>query len=282
MPDKANFRYAITVDQDIATSTMGMDQDQKVNEMVEYEYEVLKSLPDGAKDMKVTITAVATEQSSPMGGAKYDSRVDQNPQDVTGKIYEKMVGQAFRMTMNADGKVKEVTGADKMLEEMLAAAGFPEGDETSQAFESTLKTQFGNKAMAEDMSMLTAFYPDKPIKPGDTWEKTVTREAGIGMIITTTYKLMSRGKGKAYIDFSSEIASLPDAPPVNFGVMNVEYDLSGQQTGSMIVDEATGWAEESEVHQKFGGDMKISGPELPFGTINGTMEAKSVIRVIRQ
>ncbi len=271
-----NLTYRSSIIQDIDTKAMGMSQNQKSTQIVDYNYELLKKLPDNSTDYKVKIMRVKIDQSTADGGLKFDTDTDE-PKNQQERIYAGLKGAIMRMKIDENGLISDFSGADKMLDKMFEELP---GSQL-ETLKKTMKAQFGNAAYQEIMQDFISFYPDKAVTVGDTWERSIKRSAAVGMDIKTTYTLTKRSKGKMYIDLKGVISPNADSKGLDMGMMKIQYSLSGTQSGSMIVDEATGWVDRNEVVQNFSGPMEITSPELPMGSMTAEMEAQSNILLER-
>lgn len=88
--------------------------------------------------------------------------------DVEGKIFAGMVGAKLKMEMYRTGKIKSVTGTEKMITNMVNNAGVTD-EFTKQLMVETMKKEFGNKSLANSFEQMTYIYPRKKVSVGDTW-----------------------------------------------------------------------------------------------------------------
>ncbi|MEL6719885.1 MAG: DUF6263 family protein [Bacteroidota bacterium] len=139
--------------------------------------------------------------------------------------------------------------------------------------EQQMEAQFGAETIKQSMSQMTGFFPDEPVKVGDTWTKSNKVEAGMAMLVETTYTLRERKDGTAFIDFNAKVTSDPDAKGIEMMGMQMQYDLAGTQSGTIQVDEKTGWTKETKGKQEMKGKMNMSGG--PTGEMSADMEVLS-------
>lgn len=114
--------------------------------------------------------------------------------------------------------------------------------------------------MLESMSFKVTPLPTDPVSIGDSWTDS-TSMAGMPMSLETTYTLSSRQDGVAMIDVKSVIGA--EGATMEMGPMEMHVDLSGEQTGTMEVDEATGWTIRSRLEGEFSGFVTMEG--MPGG-----------------
>ena len=87
------------------------------------------------------------------------------------------------------------------------------------------------------------------------------------MAIDNTWTLEKRQGGVATIAVRSKIRADPNAPPIENAGMSMTVELSGEQTGSLEVDEATGWTLHGQVKQNISGEAKAGGMSWPVSMV---------------
>ena len=272
-PDwKANdtFGYTYTQESDTDVSVMGQDQKTIQKQVMEFDYKIKDKSQDGNTNMDVTIASLIVEQTSPMFSLDYNSK------EATGdgqfdKMYGAMVGHSFNLTVDKEGDVTALEGADEMFDNMMKDADIP----NIQQMEGSLKAQFGNDAMKQNFSQFSKFLPGKPVKVGESWTAKDTIVGSLGMASVNTYTLKKRSGGTATIEMMGKVASLPDAPPMEMAGMKIKYNLTGTQSGTIEIDEKTGYTLKSDIAQQIGGDMIIEMQGM--GEMNAKMKTDSKV-----
>jgi len=115
---------------------------------------------------------------------------------------EKLVGASFNVTLSKNWEVLKFEGYDKLIDKLA-------GDDPAvrQALQATLQEESLKKSVRETL----AFLPDRPVKDGDTWERTVEEPLGVLGTLreTRTYKLDGKedvgGKKVDKITFSTAV-----------------------------------------------------------------------------
>lgn len=151
---------------------------------------------------------------------KYDSRTD-DPDNPATKAFGAMVGTALTFHLAPNGEVIKIEGADELAKRL--AINLPGGEDALKKQLENTKSQLGQ---------IFATFPDKPVGIGDTWITMFETSPGpqMKMAVHATYTLAERRDGKAIIEVSGKISDM-------------ESGLSGNMSGSIRVDEATGWTE---------------------------------------
>jgi hypothetical protein len=123
------------------------------------------------------------------------------------------------------------------------------------------------------------FYPQNPVAVGESWESEMRLTSAMPAEIKAKWILTERFDGKVRIDMASTVEPLEDAEPVNMGPMQLKYELSGEQKGYLILDEKTGWTEESEINQEFSGVIHaFNVPGAEESSTDWPMSIKGVLR----
>lgn|GEM_PF-3256682 len=248
------FQYQTVIDQDILTAVMGMEQmlDQKIT-MV-YEYEVNKVHGNGDMDLDITYTRVAISQSGDMLNKSFDSDVD-DIENVDESLigYAGLVGKSFQMRMTPLGEVAEIKGVDEIYEDIFEQVKSGQKEQML----ASIKSQYGDEALQEQMGVATGFYTKKPMKVGKSWKAKHTVNRGIGMIINTVYTLDKVEDNVAYISFESEVEPNENAPGLDLQQFTLKYELTGAQNGMIKVNLKNGWAKYNKTTQDLGGKMDM-------------------------
>lgn len=244
-------------DQDIQQTVMGMDQsiDQKIG--YTFRQEVSGVTDEGHYQIKVTYDRMLFEQSSTMGSVAYDSQDPPEPVPAQAKGYAAMVGKGFEMTMDQQGEVLRIEGLDAMLDQVLdeVSAEQPMAPEARTTF----KQQFGENSMKQNMASLAGFYPDQPVNVGDHWEIIQKKAGATAMRIQTDYVLAKAEEGVLTLGAKGDISPVPDAAPTVMGGMELAYQLSGTQSGTLLVDQATGLLNSGTLTQQVSGTITMTG-----------------------
>lgn len=167
-----------------------------------------------------------------------------------------LTGKSFTMKVMPTGRVEEVQGMSDAVEQMLAA--FPSGEGplgalggmVKEVFGPQLANRMGDSATREQMDGCLAIYPDEPVAVGATWVKgRIINSGAAPQNCRETWTLKARENGVATLEMTAEITPNTDAPAQSMMGMTVENAVSGTQTGTLSVDEATGWITSGAINQ---------------------------------
>lgn len=253
-------------------SIMGQEVINKQKQGYTFENKIENLLANGDIDMSSTVKGIVYEMEAMGKKMKYnsmDKSKNENAESLVG-IYDGMLGTQFKLLLDSKGQLKNFSGANAMIDKMsdqMKKDGLPtEGLEM-------MKNQFNDEEM---MNMygnnMSSLLPTTPVKIGDSWNKAMDVKL-LGMKFDIKYTLAKIEGGKAYLDVMGSGAPIPDAEPMEMMGMTMKYNLSGTQTGTVVVDLKTGFPLKSTITQDYDGTMKMSGGMLP-----GEMDADMSIQ----
>jgi hypothetical protein len=211
--------------QQVTTTTdmnMGMD------------YEVMDINPAGNFVVRSTYRSI--KMSGETMGMKYE--YDSETGKATGmqaeemsKSMKKMIGQYTEMEMDKSGKIIKTTNSP----------GLDEGGKGK------------NKGGLENMNY--TIFPDKKVKPGDTWESNIEQAMeSMSIIVKSTYTLVAVKDGVAEISMDGTLA-LKEGSKGN---------LSGTQKGTSKIEVATGMSKEVTINQDLDMELDDMGMKMPM------------------
>ena len=260
-----------TTDQVISQEIQGQKMDMKQITGMGYTFNVEKVDEEGNATAKITYDSVYFKQESPQASIEYDSKnpPEEIPPPALG--FAALVGSSVTMVIGPDGTVKDIEGADEMLDSVMEK--LPDVGE-KEVYRESLKEQFGDTALKNMMEQQMAIYPDKPVEIGESWSKKMIISSGVPMTIDNTWTLKSIEDGEVALDVKSDISSNTDGEPIKMGPLEMKYDITeGSQEGTIYLDEETGWVIGGENTQNITGNVTMSaqGQELEIPI---TMESK--------
>ncbi len=235
----------------------GQKMDQKVNMTMVLSMAV-EAGPENGKVVTVVYDRIAMKQDMAGMAIAYDS-ADPNASQSPLAMMGDMVGKPMKVTMNAEGEVVSVEGA----EEIMQAAG---GDNPMVG--EMLKQFFGEDQLAQMMNTsMSQMIPSDPVAPGDTWP--IDLKVSLGPMGEVTYKGTGTllgyqkldGVDVAVLDIEAEtglsISSEPtdgdDAASNPLAAMNMKLEEGTSKT-RVYWDNTVGFMRASEMEQK----MKMS------------------------
>ena len=269
------YRVRFRTEQLVTQSMQGQSFDTKQQIGYEYNYSVRSADAAGNTWVDVQYTWVHIEQETVLGSMFYDS--DNPPAEVPpgAEAFSALVGSGFSMLITPQGRVLEVEGLEAMYDQMLQAIDFQDAA-MEQQFRQTLEQQFGEEAMKQQMSGASFEFPLEPIEIGESWTTTTELTVMMPMLIESTYTLRSIEGSLAELEMDSQVSSSANAGPVNFGSIQIEYSVSGEQQGTVQVDLASGMTS-SQIHQTLSGEMVMAAEGE---SLNVPISIRSTVEVV--
>lgn len=266
----ANLDYTITTSNNVGMSMMGQKFDIVGQAVQDFDFLVKAVKPTGVTDIDFKIEKMAVDVSIPMAGDfNYDSQKGDNDSSSPFSSLGGLIGKTMSASLNKNGKVTSIEGADEALKQVL---GKIKGGEQAA---SLLEGYIGEDAFKNNFETITGFSQGKILNIGDTWSKNIQTKSGIALSSDYTYTVKERSGGKVTIDVTGEAKSDPNAEPIEAQGMKMSYKLSGPISGIIVVDEKTGWAITSDIQQDLSGKVTMGG--TPLGDMN--LDAKMTIGV---
>ena len=256
------FLYTAGMDMHSRQNVMGKDMDVNTRMDMAYTFDVTGDSA-GWKQVNATISKIAINMDAGGMQIKFDSddpaaADSTNPMAKVGKIFGAMKGGQFGFTMNEKGKVGNVTGIREMMEHAVASLNDPTA---SAALMSGLSKTFDENQFKQNLEQSFGIYPDKPVKAGDSWNKTMTmNNAGILMKMDNTYTLESVDNNNANVKMSSKISSGSDSAKL----MGMNMDMNGTMEGTMQFDIASGMPVKGVSTMQMNMKVKSQGTEMPM------------------
>lgn len=229
--------YECTLITDSEAEVMGMSvpTDLKI-----YYTSTVESVSENEFVLASTYNRFTLDQEIPMQGkVSYDSDNPDAGGGMMAETYNKafggMIGKSLKTTMDETGKVVKTEGMDD-----LAGSG-AEQQMTQQA------------DLGAQMSAMSAIFPEKEIKEGDTWTGSSKGTSQVPIIMNNTYTVKEITSSEVIIELEGKVDLDEEADlPSQVGSVEVTGDVSG----TMTVDRKTGWTKKVEMQQDM--DIKMT------------------------
>lgn len=208
--------------------------------------------------MKMKVMQMTLEMDSDKPDAPVDTTIMKaNPLAGMNKMLAALTGKPFTMKVDAEGNVLELTGFDAVIKDMVAAMEIDE--ERKQKALASMKDQFNEQELKDQFAQIFTIFPNKEVKVGDSWEKRFTAGGKMKANFITTYTVK---------EIDGELVTLKTKSRIE--PVAGELEISGEQTGDVIINSKTGLIVNAKYEQDLKGNVQgkpitISGK----GTING-------------
>lgn len=217
-----------------------------------------------AYSMQARFTQLAMNMQTPQGEMAFNSEKDDS-NDIFSTILRSMKDKTFNLTMSKNGKITDIDKIDKLWEKAINDV-----EDIPQMQKDQIKSQilkaYGPDALKGNIEMVTAIYPDNPVKLGDKWTTKTNLETGMSANMTTEYEFFELTSNYAIIKGNSKIKTADKDAYIENNGMKMKYDMTGTMVSDIKVDKNTGWIEEAKIDQELIGDAFIKkNPQLPDG-----------------
>jgi len=238
--------------QNTVSTVMGQDFPMETEMNITYLMEIKDKTPQEAH-VQFTYGEVAYIISSPVMKMGYDSKNPvENPSgmdNMLDKMLSQLMNQSIMAVILPDGSAKSVTGMDAVAESMNSPSV---GDPMADQMLGQLKQQFNDAALENSFNQIFRIYPSNQVKAGDRWNLESAMEVNnMSISVNTRYTLKEVSKNKATITEESAIELKTS--------VNIVGNLSGTQSGVLLVDTQTGMPVSSEKTQNIKGVLNAHG-----------------------
>jgi hypothetical protein len=268
-----NYSSSVVLKQGISQTIMGQTQDIDNDQGFGVTLTV-NELDAESYNLKMLYNSIMI--NSPMIGLSYDSKTATTEPTGAAKAIAAIVGTEFNFQLNKDGSIENITGVEAMLDTMVANMEITDEAQIA-AFKAQMSGQYNAETIKAQMKRTLIVYPDKELNKGDTWSADESVSLPFSMNIQTTYELTDYNDDTATINVSSDIVS--EGGELTTGGATMTPDLSGVQSGTIIVDRKTGLILSMNMEQLITGVMNMTAPaemEIPM-EISGSSTAKGSI-----
>jgi hypothetical protein len=261
------YEYRIDVVQNIKQNVMGQDVPVETKMNSNYLMEIKNKTPQEIH-VQFTYSDFTFLVSSAMMNSSYDSKKPtENPSEMDkmlGKLFSALIDKPFVVVFAPDGSVKSVTGMEAVIKDMRDAVS--DDGQLGAQIGAQMSQQFNDEAMKATFGQTFNFYPDKTVKIGDSWNvKNSILMSGMNLNINSNNTLKEIKTNMATIEVAGDID------------MNMEGgEITGKQTGSMIIDAATGMPTTSDISQNMSGSIKVQGMDVKMEMITKTKTSVKV------
>lgn len=238
--------------------------------------------PDGTTVLREVIESIRMNVESPMGKIAFDSASGKapvgNPAEVAlSNVFAALVGESFLVTLSPTGAVQKVDGFSRVMDTILAK--MPPGG-AGPMFEG-MKAGLNDDAIRNLFAQSFPQFPDRAVKPGESWENTLAVPNPVlgGILTTSTSSLagveQSGGARLARITRKLKIERNPAAAPAA-GPMGLKTDLQPSSgDGELLFDVEKGRVRRGVTQLTIPMTMTGTGPD--GAAVNMRTNAKTTL-----
>lgn len=278
---KAGEKYDMKMSQvqNVTRSMLGQEVKATQDMEMVMGYEVLGVEPNGVSEVKMTYKSMKVKVKSPQGDFEYDSAkpaadTNESMAKMMGAMYSAMFGGSMTIKMRPNGEVYDVNGLEAIMKKIGEGDG-PEGAMMKKMFEQ----MFDEDKMKDSMGEMFVIFPDEAVGVGQAWYDELGLDIGFPIDVSTTYMLMKREGGRAYIDASAKMDLGDEAKKIDMGPMKMSFQVAGTISQSIVVDEASGWVLSSDGTMNLSGVIKLDASEQMPNGMAIPMKIDGVIKI---
>lgn len=222
-----------------------MGQDNKINISGAYTINVIddnnnvKTLKAVYNDFKMYMKMMGVEldidTKKPVEPLS-EEEIRENPLGMVSRMFGGIKGKEFTMKVDEEGKVLEVTGFEKIVNEMVDPLKV--GDDMKMQIRASLQDQFNEQSIKDQFAPVFTIFPNKEVKVGDTWEKSWQTGGRMPSKYTTRYTVKNIEGDHVSLGAQTSIDSDSE-----------EMKTKGTQSGNLLVDSKTGLVINTEFDQ---------------------------------
>jgi len=251
----SSYTMNILVNQTMDQEIEGQKYSTVMNYSFAYILEGKDDDKDGNRQIDVTISDMKMEMKMQELGLDISFDTANPTDDEIGNMLGVVVDAKFTLTVDKDGTVIAVDGAEEILNNLIEQAG---GDEAKNQMLAGMQEVISEDSLKETFGSSTWINTDEPIEIGYTWEETEVSSQDMPMEINTKFTLTDIKDKLAYITLESDIILSEETVGEEEDLFGMSFAVSGNQTGKIIVDTETGLVMTGEMSSDITGEISMS------------------------
>lgn len=257
-----NFDQKMVMNMNMHTEATGQKVDMKMGFDAAMNFAVMAADTTGGAKLKMTYTSADGSMDMGAAGGAMGDKIN----DLMSKAMKAMTGESLVMNIDKSGKPSDPLNYEEFKERLIKkfdSLGLPSGSGEK------MTESLGKKNLANNMQMMFNIYPDKPVKPGDSWTtETIQDMNNISMKIKNEYTLDKVEGGTAYITVKGTAAS--DGVETEGG--GKLMDMKINQSGDMEMNVGMGTIKKMKMKMEMEATVEAMGTKMPM-----KMDAKFAI-----
>lgn len=274
------FTVTTSTAQVITQQVMGTEQVIRQDMSFEVDYSCVEASVSSC-EMIMVFDRIQTFSSSLGQEERYDSN---NPSaEPTGNalIYSGLVGTELTADYNNLGEVTKMSGMDVMVDNIVEAVS-SKLEMDSETLKSQIEKTMTDESFTKNFTAAVMKFPIEKVGVGDSWTQNSTLNSGMEIAMETRYTINSITSDEVVIDVFSTLKTQSSDEPTMIQGMEVQYNMSGTQTGVIHIDRETGWTMSSSIKQEVSGEMEfLPSEQMPQG-MSFPMDMSTVVTVVTE
>ena len=272
------FKYEISMSQEIGQEVMGQAQNSIVNTAATYGFKVTEVNPAGDFLMNVAMVAFSMSSTSQMGDMKYNSATDTVVPDFA-KSMSVSLNEYYSFTLSPLGKITEVKAPEGIVEKVNKAIESL-GNAQMQMGSALVGKAASADGFLKKLEGLIMPFPEGGAESKMPWEQQSKINQMISFIVKAKYELINSSKESNEIKVMAQISQDPDSPPMEMEGMNINYELLGAKEGTLFLDPVTGLIISAETIISISGTISIDSPQFP-SPMSIPMTVRSTEKIVK-
>lgn len=235
------YPFIMTLDMSTQQSMGAMPMSMKVETIIDMDYYV-RSFENGNYRMEGNINSVKMNMDTPMGRMVIDTD-GEDSEDVyinaMQAMFKGMRTVPLTMVFTEKGKVTDIEGAEEWISAIFESLP-EEFGEDKEILMAEFSANFSADTFAKNFDAANAFFPEKPVAPGDKWTNKTEQDFGKPVEIEAKYRYAGEKDGYDEIMGESEF-TVPGED------MLAGSEFAGKTTSEIKLDPQTGWIIEGVV-----------------------------------
>jgi hypothetical protein len=259
-----DYETTFNIDQEIMGQKISMDMTTYYSMVVEGEEAGVKTIGSTIDRFKMNTSMAGInldiDTDKPYHTSDSDTSAINKTLEMMNKVFSAIKGRQYRMKVNQEGKILEVTGFETMFQDMMDSLDLPEKEMAS--VREQFEKQFNADEIRQSLERYWFIFPNKEVKVGDTWEKNSEMKGSMPGKYSSTYKVK---------EIEGDMVTLEEKTK-----MEMEQDkmkMDGDITGTLVVDSRLGLIVSGSQDMK----LKASTQGMSFDII-GKTKIKGVAR----
>jgi len=252
------FYQKMVTEQRIIDTTGGRLEVVELSCGVGQKLEVLDIDPQGNVTLECTYLWSAFRQSGELKEVYYDSSRDGSHVPEEGAGFAALLEGTYVMKWTAQGEIVVDANA---LDEIRAAVREELGDGEERTPATTALAPYLDETGIEEIGESQMMhYPDQVLTEWDSWSTQSVLSHGLPAVIQSKWTMRTVDEeDQATIDMAGSVRANPNASVAEIGGMELHYDFSGTQRGTVRVDTNTGLLADSVIYRRVAGDATEAG-----------------------
>ena len=198
-------------------------------------------------------------------GVGWEYRYDSNATGGSGHqdskrmniFYRNLLDQPFTLTINRNtGTISSMTGWEELKLKLMKSVKLGTKADRQKAIGmilSPIENGIRNNGPVTPFPGIIG----KEIRKGNQWQSQSTLSSFSGLLLQTCYHVLDVSSSRVKLSVASSLSTSPTAPPIGSGPSRVQYQLTGTQKGTIIIDRKTGWLVHTVSDQQLDGTLTV-------------------------